>query len=115
MGAPEPFLALNPVIVTLATLGLAAVFAIWGGYGLSGGGALPRLPLLAPAVAVIAAIYTLRGLGVVPQLASWAAGSRQPRGTTPVWLDVAYSAVSLVIGLAYSLGAVLAWSSGSLT
>jgi hypothetical protein len=45
----------------LVTLVIAAVLATWAAYALSGAGVLPRLPLLRPVLAGVAAAYLLRG------------------------------------------------------
>ncbi|POZ61530.1 hypothetical protein [Chromobacterium alticapitis] len=50
----------------LATLGIAAVLAIWALYAFSAAGWVRRLPLLRPALSVITTIYLLRGLTLLP-------------------------------------------------
>ncbi|AKU21141.1 hypothetical protein [Massilia sp. NR 4-1] len=50
------------------TLGIAAVLAVWAAYALSGAGLLAPLPLLKAGLCVIAAVYLLRGLAIVPLL-----------------------------------------------
>ncbi|UMR29266.1 hypothetical protein MJ904_19570 [Massilia sp. MB5] len=52
----------------LLTLGIAAVLAAWAAYALSGAGLLAPLPLLKAGLCVIAAVYLLRGLAIVPLL-----------------------------------------------
>lgn len=85
-----------PAVVTLA---IAAVFAVWGLYGLSGAGLMRRLPLLRTAIAAIAGIYTLRGLFLIPQIF----GGAGPRRS------LAFSGVSLTIGVAYWIGLRRSW------
>ena len=88
----------------MITFGLAALFAIFGCYALSGAEILRRLPLLAVVLLGIAALYTLRGallfveLGLV--LASLAPLDR---------MNILYSAVSLAIGALYFAGLKASW------
>jgi hypothetical protein len=49
----------------LVTSGIVLVFAVWGLYALQGAGVGLGLPWAQPILYLIAAIYTLRGLGVV--------------------------------------------------
>lgn len=86
------------------TLVLAAIFAIWGFYGLSGAGVIRRLPLLKIALTLIGAVYTLRGVAVFQQLLQMVTSSAEvaPR-------EIVFSFVSLVIGLAYLIGTILNW------
>jgi hypothetical protein len=92
-----------PAIVTAA---LTAVFALWAAYGFSGAGRMRRLPLLRTGLVVIGAIYTLRGLAVLPE-AWWLVAGRTPPVLTR---QLVSSMVSLVIGLAYLTGTGRAWS-----
>jgi len=88
----------------LMTLFLAAIFAIWGFYGLSGVGVIRRLPLLKIALILIGAVCTLRGVAVFQQLFQIFASSVAvaPR-------EIVFSLVSLIIGLAYLIGAISNW------
>ncbi len=90
----------------LLTLVLAAIFAIWGFYGLSGAGIIRRLPLLKIALILIGAVYTLRGVAVFQQLFQIATSSAEvaPR-------EIVFSLVSLMIGLAYLIGTLTNWRS----
>jgi hypothetical protein len=107
-GAPERLLAAGPVVMAAAALGLAAVFAVWGAYGLSGGGWLGKLPLLAPGLLAIGAVYALRGVLLAPQLL---AATGHLSGDVPSdRLGLLSSGASLVIGLLYLAGAAAAWS-----
>jgi hypothetical protein len=49
----------------LVTFGIALVFFIWGLYALAGARVIPELPWTRAILTVIAAIYVLRGAGVV--------------------------------------------------
>lgn len=86
------------------TLVIAAVFGIFGLYAFAGAGRFRRLPLLRIGLAVISAIYLVRGLSLLPELASYA----QDSGTVPPRY-LAFSFTSLVIGLFYLAGTVLLW------
>jgi hypothetical protein len=92
-----------PAVLTLI---LAAMFAIWGLYALSGAGVIRRLPLLKLALILIGILYTLRGVAVFQQLIQIATSSSDvaPR-------EIVFSAVSLFIGLAYLIGTATRWRS----
>ena len=79
----------------LSTAVITVVFVGFGLYALSGAGLLVSLPLLRPVLIGIAAIYTLHGMALVPQLFGLVEGP--PR-------DLVFSAVSLAIGLVYIAG-----------
>jgi hypothetical protein len=107
-GAPEQLMAAGPIAMTAASLGLAAVFAVWGAYGFSGAGWIAELPLLAPGLLVIGAVYALRGLLLAPQLL---AATGRLQGDIPTDRDsLVSSAVSLGIGLLYLAGTAASWS-----
>lgn len=84
----------------MVTIGLAALFALWGWYGLSGAGIGPRLPLLRPALFTIAAIYLARGGVLAYDLYVMITnlGTRSPK-----W--AIFSATSLLLGIAFAFGA----------
>jgi hypothetical protein len=88
------------------TLVLAAVFAVFALYAFAGAGMVRRPPLLRTGLAVIAAVYTLRGLALFLELVRYARDSSAvlPR-------EMAFSFTSLTIGIAYLTGTVLLWRS----
>lgn len=86
---------------TLLTLGIAAILAIWAAYAFSGAGLLPRLPLLRTGLVVISAIYLLRGLALIPALVI--------NGANVMPFILWSSLIVLVYGLAYAIGAWIAW------
>ena len=86
--------ALVPVLLTVA---VAALFAVWACYALSGAGVIRRLPLLRIGLFAIAGIYLLRGIPVVPELLALA------RGAFPLRYAV-FSAFSLFAGVVYLWG-----------
>ena len=83
----------------LITAGIAAVLALWAAYAFSGAGLLPRLPLLRLGLVVIAAIYLLRGLALVPALIKGDAFM--------IWSSV----IVLLYGAAYAVGTWRGWAS----
>jgi hypothetical protein len=87
----------------LVTAGIVAVFALWAYYAWAGAGrSIRRPPLLLAGLFTIGAIYTLRGLAVVPEILSLV------RGNPPFPPRYAlFSAVSLGIGICYLAGAWL--------
>ncbi len=81
---------------TLVTMGIAAVLATWAAYAFSGAGLLPRLPLLRLGLKLIAAIYLLRGVAVLPALVLLPASEH--------WFWIWTSAISFGFGFCYLLG-----------
>ena len=92
------------IVPAAMTLFIAVVFTVFALYAFAGAGRLRRPPLLRTGLVVIAAIYTLRGLGLVLELVQFARGS-----ATVMPRHLAFSAVSLTIGLLYLAGIVLLW------
>ncbi len=95
-----------PLVPTLLALAVAAVFVLWACYALSGAGAIRHLPLLRTALFVIAAVYLLRGLQVVPEV------GRVARGALPGRYAV-FSAFSACAGVVYLLGVIRLGRTGS--
>lgn len=89
-----------PAAITLA---IAAVFAVFALYAFSGAGQLRRLPLLRTGLAVITAIYLLRGLLLFTEVYAYTQGAGVKAR------HLAFSSTSLVIGLFYLAGTVLLW------
>jgi putative oxidoreductase len=94
-----------PLVPTMLALAVAAVFILWACYALSGAGAIRPLPLLRTALFVIAGVYLLRGLQVVPESVAVA------RGAVPGRYPV-FSAFSAFAGVAYLLGVLRLGRSG---
>ena len=105
-GAPPELLA-NPSQLLAVGLFAALIFAIWGLYGLSGAGLLRRLPLLRLGLLFIGAIYTLRGLLLIPLLLASLGLLASPEPILPQALLA--SLVSLLIGCLYLVGTFAAW------
>lgn len=106
-GAPEDLTA-NPVLLLIAGLTAAALFVVFGLYGFSGAGIVRRLPLLRLGLSVIAGIYVVRGLLVVP-LVLVKAGLLSPWGSIPE-PAMPSSLVSFLIGVTYVVGLALEWT-----
>lgn len=92
------------IFPALLTLFLAMIFALWGLYAFSGAGLIRHIPLLRLGLVVIAGIYTLRGIGVIPQVV-WMVES--PQSVAP--REIVFSFVSLFIGIVYLVGTISSW------
>jgi hypothetical protein len=95
-----PLLERGSWIPALVTLGLAAIFGLWGLYAFSGAGLVRKLPFLHLSLWLVGGIYTLRGLLLMQELALLAQGRRVPTQMP------AFSAVALSLGIAYLAGAI---------
>ncbi len=87
---------------TIVTLIIAGLLTIWSLYALSGAGIIIRLPLLRPALCLIAAIYLLRGVIFIPLMPMF------PDNSTTFW--ILSSLICLVFGLVYALGIRQSWA-----
>ena len=96
--------AAGSILPAMLTLFIAVMFALWGLYAFSGAGLIRHLPLLRLGLAVIAGIYTLRGLGFVPQV-FWMIASPQAVASQ----EITFSLASLFVGIAYLVGTISAW------
>jgi hypothetical protein len=84
----------------LVTAGIAIVLAIWAAFAFSGAGRIRRLPLLRTGLIVIATIYLLRGLAILPILIE-----PQLRTSFNIWSSL----IVLGYGIAYAVGTWRAW------
>ena len=91
---------IGPLVVTI---GIAAVLGGFGAYALSGGGVLPRLPLLRLSLVAITAIYLARGLVLF-----WPAMLRRP-DLSPEFLRIS-SAIVLILGVIHLAGLLRGWA-----
>jgi len=91
-GSPTPM---------LVTLGIALLLGIWALYAFSGASLIRRLPLLRTGLVTIAAIYMLRGLVLIPLVAT--------QGLKIATFDLWSSLIVLVYGLAYTIGTYKSW------
>lgn len=87
-----------PAVVTVA---IAAMLALWAAYAFSGAGLLAPLPHVRAALCLIAAIYLVRGLVLVPVLLM----PRTRATTFGLWS----SSICLVFAAAHVLGLSQAW------
>ena len=93
--------AVYPAVLTAA---IAGVLAIWALYGLSGAGVVRRLPLLRPALVLIAGVYGARGLlGIPAVLLAEGPYAAELRGRMPFM--VVTSLVCLALCVSYAAGA----------
>ncbi|UTY59341.1 hypothetical protein [Massilia sp. erpn] len=84
------------------TLGIAAVLSAWAAYALSGAGLLAPLPLLKAGLCLIAAVYLLRGLAIVPLLTV----SRAKSTPFLVWSSL----ICLGYGIVHAIGLQQIWN-----
>lgn len=94
--------SLVPAAVTLV---IALVFCVFAAYAFAAAGVIPKLPLMRTGLVVISTIYLLRGLSALPQGIALVVkpGLIRPR-------EFVFSAVSLIVGVAYALGTRAAWA-----
>ena len=90
----------RPAVITA---GLSVMFAVWSAYAFSGASVLRPLPFLRAGLIAIGAVYTMRGLVLIPQIVLTLGGSE----TVPL-RHLAFSAASLFIGVAYLAGTRMA-------
>jgi hypothetical protein len=86
-------------VPALVTLAIAAVLAVWAAYAFAGAGLIRRLPLMRVALVTITAIYSLRGVLIVPLLFNPAATD----------FDIWSSLIVLGYGIVHLVGTVRAW------
>ncbi|MBV8856817.1 MAG: hypothetical protein JOZ02_07815 [Acidobacteria bacterium] len=93
---------------TFVTAVIASVLALWALYGLSGAGVIRRLPLLRPALVLIAGVYFARGaLGIPAVLFVDNPYADELKGR--MTFMVVSSLVCLFLGLCYAFGAARVW------
>ncbi len=101
VGAPESVVAsarAGTWLAPVSTIGIAFMLMLWGLYAFAAAGRFRPLPLMKTVVGVIAAIFLIRGLLIVPLL---------PRldWSRPYHLFVIGSSLFiLALGLAYAIG-----------
>lgn len=83
---------------------IAAVLAVWAIYALSGACVIRRLPLLRPALALIAAVYLARGVLGIP-IVLLADHPYAHELKARMTFMVVSSAVCIALGLGYAVGA----------
>jgi len=105
-GAAElaPMAERGSPIPAAITAVLVLIFIAFGFYALSGAARFRRLPLLKTALLFIGTIFTLRGLAVVFEIIYLVRGVEYPLRYA------VFSAVALIVGLLYLIGAVRRWN-----
>jgi len=105
-GAAElaPLAEQGSPIPAAITAVLVLIFIAFGLYALSGAGRFRRLPLLRAALVFIGAIFTVRGLAVIFEIIYLARGVEYPLRYA------VFSAVALIVGLFYLIGAAQRWN-----
>lgn len=86
---------------TVMTSVIVLLLVIWALYALSGAGAIKRLPLTKLALALIAAIFILRGVSFVGLMPMF------PENSLTFWL--VSSGICLVIGGLFAIGLYQQW------
>lgn len=87
---------------TVVTSGIVVILLIWALYGLSGSGAIKRLPLTRLALVVIAGIFLLRGVSFVGLMPMF------PENSLTFWF--VSSSICLFIGGLFAVGTFQQWS-----
>jgi hypothetical protein len=91
-------------VPALLTGAIALAFLAFAAYGFAGARVLPRLPRMRIGLLVAAGAYLVRGLPALPQgMALMASPDAVPLRA------LAFSAVSLTIGICYAMGTGEAW------
>lgn len=101
--------SIYPAVITAC---IAGVLGVWALYALSGAGVIRRLPFLRLALVLIAAAYLGRGiLGIPAVLFMDDPYANELKGRTTFM--VATSAICIVLGLCYGLGAARVWKTSA--
>jgi hypothetical protein len=101
--------SLQPALVTATT---AVFLGVWALYAFSGAGVVRRLPFLRLALTLIAAVYLARGiLGVPAVMLVDDVYTNQLR--EKLTFMVVSSAICIVLGLCYAVGAAREWKTAS--
>jgi hypothetical protein len=94
-----------PAVVTAA---IASLLGLWALYGLSGSGVIRRLPLLRPALVLIATVYLARGLLGIPAVLLVESPYADELKGRMTFMAVS-SLTCVLLGLCYASGAARAW------
>jgi hypothetical protein len=100
--------ARGSIYPTLVTACIAAVLGVWALYALSGAGVIRRLPLLRPVLALVAAVYLARGILGVPSVVFLDDPYARELRAKMTFMVVS-SALCILLGLCYAVGAALVW------
>ncbi len=97
--------ARGPLYPALMTTGIAAILAVWMLYAFSGAGVIRPLPLLRPALTLIAAVYFARGMLGVP-IVLLVDNPYLHELRTKMTFMVVSSVICIFLGCCYAVGAV---------
>jgi len=103
-GELAPLAERGSLIPAAITAVLVLIFIAFGLYALSGAGRFRRLPLLKTALIFIGTIFTLRGVTVIFEIIYLVRGVGYPLRYA------VFSAVALIVGLFYLIGAAQRWN-----
>jgi putative oxidoreductase len=96
------------VYPTLITAAIASLLGLWALYGLSGAGVIGRLPLLRPALVLIAGAYFARGLLGIPAVLLVESPYADELKGKMTFMAVS-SLICVCLGLCYASGAARVW------
>ncbi len=105
--APEQLLS-NPVLLSISGIIAAIIFALFGLYGLSGGGYIRRFPYLRTGLLLIGCIYLIRGLAFILILLQQTGFIQSTDSIPPA--EPGSSLVSFFLGLLFLTGTLGLWS-----
>ncbi len=106
LGAGD-MLSSNPALLLISALFVALLLVIFGFYGLSGAGAIRRLPLLRLGLLVIGLLYSLVGMNFIFWMLA-ILGILPARPPVPIYL-LLVTFGALVACLAYLIGLAVNW------
>jgi len=93
---------------TVLSACIAAILALWALYALSGARVIRRLPLLRPALALIAGIYFARGILGIPAVLFVKHPYAEELKGRMIFMAVS-SLICLFLGVCYAFGAARPW------
>jgi uncharacterized membrane protein len=102
--------SIYPAAVTAC---IAALLGVWALYAFSGAGVIRRLPLLRLALTLIAAVYLARGILGVP-VVLFVDDVYTNQLKAKMTFMVVSSAICVVLGLCYAVGAARLWRKAGL-
>jgi hypothetical protein len=100
--------ARGSVYPAAVTAGIAFVLSLWALYGLSGSGMIRPLPLLRPALSLVACVYLARGTLGIP-VVLFVDGPYTDELKGRMTFMVVSSLVCILLGLCYAVGAARVW------
>ncbi len=100
-----------PAVITAC---IAVILGIWMLYAFSGAGLIRRLPLLRLGLILIAAIYLTRGIAGIPAVL-FVSDPYMNQLRAKMTFMIISSAICVVLGLCYAIGAAVVWRRSSTT